>query len=235
MKKKLIVGNWKMNGTMDAAHSFIAEFSQISGSNALDAIYVICPPFPYLHLFENQSIACGAQNCHWEKSGPFTGDVSAEMLVELGCRYVIVGHSERRQSTGETNETVLAKARAVRNAGITPIICVGETEEEYNNGKTISVLKKQIQGSVPKNESNYVVAYEPIWAIGTGRIATTDDITKVFNELRTLLGNDITLLYGGSVKPDNAKEILSLHNVGGVLVGGASLNATDFFAIGHLK
>jgi triosephosphate isomerase len=184
-------------------------------------------------------IAVGGQDCHAEVSGAHTGDVSAEMLADLGCAYAIVGHSERRTNHAEDNPMVWSKAIAAQRAGLTAIICVGETEAERDRGDALDVVRRQIIGSLPDaaKASNTVIAYEPVWAIGTGRTPNNDDIAEVHDAMRALLvekmsdGDQVRLLYGGSVKPGNAAEILAIENVNGALVGGASLKAEDFLGI----
>jgi triosephosphate isomerase len=183
------------------------------------------------------SLAIGGQNCHHEATGAHTGDVSAQMLADVGAQYVIVGHSERRKGYAESDELVQAKARAVLSAEITPIICIGESIEQRESGETISVISTQLSASLP-TETQIVVAYEPIWAIGTGLVPTIAQITEVHDALRALLvktygaqGNEISILYGGSVKASNASEIFAVSNVNGALVGGASLKAPDFVPI----
>ncbi len=247
MLRKLIAGNWKMNGDL-------ASVSQLAGDLAdrLAAAEVkpncellVCPPAPLLSAVvqrvRDSGLAVGAQDCHQEVSGAFTGDVSASLLRELGCGYVIVGHSERRQYHGETNATVCAKAQAAQEAGLTAIICVGESENEREEGRALEVIANQIRASLPKGEAGgrCVVAYEPIWAIGSGKTATVADVSEVHTALRGVLAKlldaptaaKIRLLYGGSVKPSNAAELLSTDNVDGALVGGASLKADDFWGI----
>jgi triosephosphate isomerase len=205
---------------------------------------MICPPATLLARFapivKGSALKLGGEDCHAKPSGAHTGDISAEMLKEAGAKAVIVGHSERRQDHGETDAQVLAKASAARRAGLVAIICIGETLAERDAGKTLDVVKRQLQGSVPDGalSANTVIAYEPVWAIGTGRTPTTDEIQAVHAAIRAQLagrfgpaGAGIRLLYGGSVKPDNAAAILPLPDVDGALVGGASLKAADFLAI----
>jgi triosephosphate isomerase len=230
-QKKLIVGNWKMNGSI----SFLKE--NLSHWQAQKIVHqtVICPPFPLLSIAKEQLnspfISLGAQDCHNQPSGAFTGNTSASLLYEMGCKYVLTGHSERRQYHGETNDLVKEKAEIAIANHLIPIVCIGENLQEKEQGKTLSVLEKQIAASIPSNDSNFCVAYEPVWAIGTGKTASLEDITSAHNALRHQLGKNIKLLYGGSVTVDNYKEILSLDNVDGVLVGGASLKKNAF---GHM-
>jgi triosephosphate isomerase len=240
---KLVAGNWKMNGL---AASLAEIKAMIAGADALppSVELAICPPATLggaaAEVLRGARIALGGQDCHSEKSGAFTGDVSAEMWADLGARYVIVGHSERRAMHGETDAVVSAKASAVLRAGLTPIICVGETLAERDAGKTVAVVSSQLAGSVPEvaGKAAFVVAYEPVWAIGTGRTPTTAQVAEVHSILRQALekrfgahGKTVQLLYGGSVKPDNAATLLALPDVDGALVGGASLDVTSFEAI----
>lgn len=205
---------------------------------------LICPPASLLGVFaselRNSSISYGGQDNHWKESGAHTGDISAEMLADLGCQYGIVGHSERRADHGETDEIVKNKAIALNRAGVTPIICIGETREEREGGTTLAVLEKQLNGSVPNffSGETFVVAYEPVWAIGTGLVPGISDIAEAHAHIRKVLtdmgvtnADEVRLLYGGSVKPGNASEILAVANVNGALVGGASLKAEDFLGI----
>ena len=239
--KKLAAGNWKMNGSLAA----LAEVQALLAAHPAPACeMLLCPPATLLaamaDLAAGTALAVGAQDCHQNSAGAHTGDISAPMLKEAGASYVILGHSERRADHAETNALVKAKAGAVHAAGMIPIICVGETEAERDAGKTLSVVGTQLYGSLPDSFSsaNLVVAYEPVWAIGTGRTPTLDEIAEVHHYLRARLiakiGGDATklrLLYGGSVKPSNAAEIFDTQNVDGALVGGASLKAADFGAI----
>jgi len=232
--RKLIAGNWKMNGAQ-AWSVKPAGFDGIYKASERQHIDVlICPPFPFIReLFvasAGRNILVGGQNCHANVNGPHTGEVSAEMLADCGAKFVIVGHSERRAS-GETDENVMKKAEAAFRAGITPIICVGETLEQREQGDALSVVEQQIKGSIPKAHDEYVLAYEPVWAIGTGKVASVGDIRIMHEHIRKICGAEVRLLYGGSVKPGNASDILSTKNVDGALIGGASLNMADFAAI----
>lgn len=233
--KSLIAGNWKMNGLAAAAHEVENLIKRLGGSAPADRDVLICPPATLVPLFARQysdeAIQIGGQDCHWLASGAHTGDVSAEMLADAGAAYVIVGHSERRADHGETNVQVKAKAEAALRAGLTPIICVGETREERESGKAMDVVGAQLTGSLPETGDAIIVAYEPVWAIGTGLTPTRDDIEKMHDFIRSRTPQATRILYGGSVKPANAREILSISNVNGALVGGASLKAEDFFAI----
>ena len=240
--RQLIAGNWKMNG-ISAALADIETISEIAATSAPDADILICPPATLIWRAAQTAagrIGIGGQDCHPEISGAFTGDISAEMLRDAGAGAVIVGHSERRQLHGESNSFVSAKASAAWRAGLLAIICVGETEAERASGDHLVVCKDQLSGSVPDgaDSTNTVVAYEPVWAIGTGKTPTMDDIGSMHAHIRRCLtarfgseSNAIRILYGGSVKPTNAREILAVPEVGGALVGGASLKAEEFHRI----
>ncbi|GIL38509.1 triosephosphate isomerase [Rhodospirillales bacterium TMPK1] len=226
-----------MNGSLAAAEAFAFQLGSHLAKTRSAAELLVCPPATLLQRLGEKlrplNVELGAQDCHAKPSGAFTGDLGAPMLVELGCRYVIVGHSERRQFHKEDDATVRAKAEAALAAGLTPIVCVGETEAQRESGQAESVVGSQLAGSLPEAGA-IVVAYEPVWAIGTGKNATQADIQAMHGFLRSRLGTraDATrLLYGGSVKPQNAAETLATPNVDGVLVGGASLAAEDFWAI----
>jgi triosephosphate isomerase len=237
--RQLIAGNWKMNGTgASLAEIEAVARAVVAGKAACDVL--ICPPATLIApavAAAADRIEIGGQDCHAEISGAFTGDISAEMLKDAGASAVIVGHSERRQYHGETNEMVAAKAKAAYRAELLAIICIGETEAERADGREFHVCTRQITGSVPpeaKAETT-CIAYEPVWAIGTGKTPTSVEIAQIHAHIREELvarlgqeGANMRILYGGSVKPANAKEILALDNVGGALVGGASLKAADF-------
>ncbi|WGV16671.1 triose-phosphate isomerase [Fuscovulum ytuae] len=239
--RKLAAGNWKMNGTSAA----LAEVSALAQSHPAPRCDVLlCPPATLMSrmadVAKGTAIKVGGQDCHAKSSGAHTGDISAEMLLDSGASYVILGHSERRSDHGETDAQVLAKAEAAIKAGLTAIICIGETEAERDAGRTLDVVGTQLHGSVPAHATaeNLVIAYEPVWAIGTGRTPTLAEIAEVHAFLRTRLtarigsaAADVPLLYGGSVKPSNATEIFAVPHVDGALVGGASLKAADFGAI----
>ena len=241
-RRPLVAGNWKMNGLRSSA----AEFTRIvEGAQKLTAVdLMICPPATLLVLLaaaaKGTSVLIGAQDCHAEPSGAFTGDLSAEMLKDAGASAVIVGHSERRSYHKETDADVRAKALAARRAGLCAIVCVGETRAEREDGRALAVVGMQIDGSVPDGATveNLVVAYEPVWAIGSGLTPTPTDVADMHAFIRQRLGSrlgeegqGIRILYGGSVKPSNAKELLHVANVDGALVGGASLKADEFLAI----
>jgi triosephosphate isomerase len=242
----LIAGNWKMNGRLPAATALAAEVAaratDAARAGTLQAEVVLCPPATLLgevgRLVRGSPVATGGQDCRAEVAGAFTGDISAEMLADLGCRYVIVGHSERRSLYGESDATVLAKAAAALRAGLTPIVCIGETAAERDAGRALAVVERQLRGSLPATSAAVVVAYEPVWAIGTGRTASPADIGAMHSHLRAVLqdhlgpkGQAVRLLYGGSVKAANAAAILATPDVDGALVGGASLQADEFWGI----
>ena len=237
--RKLAAGNWKMNGTR-------ASLSEVKAINAelddTDPAVVICPPVSLLipACDIGGKIGIGAQDCHMASSGAHTGDISANQIADTGATYVIIGHSERRTDHGETSDMIKAKAQAAHKAGLIAIVCIGETLAEREAGETLNVLGQQMSGSIPDGATsqNTVIAYEPIWAIGTGLVPTLDQIDEAHRfmraELLTALGADaqnISLLYGGSVKGSNADDIFSVADVDGALVGGASLSAHDFVPI----
>ena len=240
--RPLIAGNWKMNGlaaSLDEAVR-IAEGAREFADRA-DAM--LCPPAPLIAQMrwrtKDSPLLIGAQDCHVKASGAHTGDISAEMLTDAGAGAVIVGHSERRNDHGETDALVRQKAEAARRAGLTAMICIGETEKERDAGRALEIVSRQLDGSVPDGEPrDIVIAYEPVWAIGTGRTPSGDDIAAVHAHIRAGLkscfgaaGGNVRILYGGSMKPDNAAAILAVPEVNGGLVGGASLKAADFLAI----
>ena len=239
----LIAGNWKMNGT-SAALGEVRSLGEKLAQTPPRCTVVICPPATLLERLSDlaapMGIVIGGQDCHAAPNGAHTGDISAPMLADAGAQYVILGHSERRANHAETDEMVRAKANAAMGAGLIPIICVGETEAERDAGSAESVVLSQLAGSVPPDwrEDGIVIAYEPVWAIGTGRTPSTDDIAQMHGTIRRDLaerfgnkGRVTRILYGGSMKPANAAEILAIANVNGGLVGGASLLANDFHAI----
>jgi triosephosphate isomerase len=240
--RQLIAGNWKMNGT-SASLGEIEAICESAAGNPPDCDLLICPPATLIAQAAWKAkgrIAIGGQNCHAEISGAFTGDISAEMLKDAGASAVIVGHSERRQYHGETDAMVGAKAKAAWRAGLTAIICLGETEAQRTSGHALVTCGRQVNESVPDGTTaaTTVIAYEPVWAIGTGRTPTNDEIVEVHNHIRESIvrrfgaeGEKVRILYGGSMKPSNAREILALRNVGGGLIGGASLKASDFETI----
>ena len=242
MRRKLAAGNWKMNGT----RSTLEEARALAAAHpAPDVDLLLCLPATLLtcaaEMFDNSPVTIGAQDCHAEPSGAHTGDVSAPMLADAGARAVIVGHSERRTDHEESDETVRDKARAAHAAGLMAVICVGETLAEREAQNTLDIIGGQMSASVPDSATgeNTVLAYEPVWAIGTGLTATTAQIGEVHDFMRARLerrfgagvGRSVRLLYGGSVKPDNAAQIFAVSNVDGALVGGASLKQADFSPI----
>jgi triosephosphate isomerase (TIM) len=242
--RSLIAGNWKMNGLAEDARALADALKARAEGAQPSSDLLVCPPFPYLGLvaqaLSGSRIAVGGQDCHSASAGAHTGDTAASMLRDIGCSYAIVGHSERRSDHHETDAQVRAKAEAALSAGLVPIVCVGETEKERNADQTMAVISRQVKGSIPvgMEAGRLVVAYEPVWAIGTGRTATPADVAKVHAEIRRLLvglvgegAEKVRILYGGSVKPDNARELLSQANVDGALVGGASLDPEAFWAI----
>jgi triosephosphate isomerase (TIM) len=242
--RPLIAGNWKMNGVKASMAEFEAMLkgaSEVAGKADL----LVCPPATLIAAFADKArgaktLAVGAQDCHPKAAGAHTGDISAEMLADAGATAVIVGHSERRADHGETDALVRQKAQAAWRAGLTAIVCVGETRADRDAGKTLDICGGQLAGSMPdgSSEGNLVVAYEPVWAIGTGLTPTSADVEQVHRFIRDYLtgrfdgeGAKIRILYGGSVKPSNAAELMCVTNVNGALVGGASLKAADFLAI----
>ena len=237
----LIAGNWKMNGTAASLPEARAVAARVDGRRARVAI---CPPATLIQRMSEalagSAVLVGGQDCHREASGAFTGDVSAEMLADAGATLVILGHSERRAGYGETDELVAAKVRAAVRAGLEPIVCVGETLDERKAGDALKVVTRQVRGSLPRelDRRAYSIAYEPVWAIGSGLTPSLAEIEEMHTAIRATLrelfgadGDKPAILYGGSVKPGNAGEILHAAEVGGALVGGASLKADDFLAI----
>jgi len=239
--RPLVAGNWKMNGLRSAS----AELTKImQGAAAVAVDLMVCPPATLLaefaRLADGSAVTIGAQDCSTEPSGAFTGDLSAEMLRDAGAVAVIVGHSERRTYHRETDADVNGKARAAWRAGLTAIVCIGETRDERVGGRTLDVVGTQAMGSLPDGATagNLVVAYEPVWAIGSGLTPTPADVAEVHGFIRERLerrygagGRQVRILYGGSVKPSNAADLLHVANVNGALVGGASLKAEDFLGI----
>jgi triosephosphate isomerase len=241
--RPLIAGNWKMNGLKTSLAEFEAMLAG-AGPLAGKADLLVCPPATLIAAFADKArgskLAVGAQDCHPKASGAHTGDLSAEMLRDAGAGAIIVGHSERRADHGETDALVRQKAEAAWRAGLTAIVCIGETREQRDAGKTLDVCGGQLKGSLPDaaTAANLVVAYEPVWAIGTGLTPTAKDVEQVHRFIRDVLvdrfngeGARVRILYGGSVKPSNAAELMGVADVNGALVGGASLKAADFLAI----
>jgi triosephosphate isomerase len=241
--RPLIAGNWKMNGLKASMAEFEAMVAG-AGSVATKADLLVCPPATLLAALAGKArgskMTVGAQDCHPKPSGAHTGDISAEMLADAGASAVIVGHSERRADHGETDALVRQKAEAAWRAGLVAIVCIGETQDHRDAGQTLQICGGQLAGSLPDGatSANTVVAYEPVWAIGTGRTPTAADVEQVHGFIRDRLterfraeGERMRILYGGSVKPSNAAELMAVPNVNGALVGGASLKAADFLAI----
>ncbi|GAB3377710.1 triose-phosphate isomerase family protein [Azotobacter armeniacus] len=245
MREKLVIGNWKMNGSLDANRRLLQELlpplAALTGADV-----AVCPPFPYLAqvgaLLEGSGVALGAQNLHTAAKGAFTGEVGAGMLKELGCRFVLVGHSERRSLFGESDALVAEKFAAALAAGLVPVLCVGETLEQRRNGTTEAVIAAQLQAALQRvgiaGIAAGVIAYEPVWAIGTGETASPEQAQAVHRHIRALLAEHdpalagaTSILYGGSVKPDNAQALFGQPDIDGGLIGGASLEAASFAAI----
>jgi len=246
MRKIIIAGNWKMYKTSVEAIELVNGLKRnLYDISTIDI--VVCPPFTALsevaEAVLESPIKLGAQDMYWQKEGAFTGEVSASMLKEVGCSYVIIGHSERRQFFGETNETVNKKLKAALDLGLIPIVCVGENLAQREKGKTFEVVKEQIEDSLAgltvEQAEKIIIAYEPVWAIGTGKVATPAQAQEVHQFIRNLLGklfnekvsDNCRIQYGGSVKPDNISELISQKDIDGALVGGASLDVNSFSAI----
>ena len=242
--RPLIAGNWKMNGlraSMAEFEAMLAGGPKVAGKADL----LVCPPATLITAFAEKArgaknLAIGGQDCHPKPSGAHTGDLSAEMLADAGASAVIVGHSERRADHGESDGLVRQKAEAAWRAALTAVVCIGETRQQRDSGKTLEICRGQLNGSLPDaaRADNLVVAYEPVWAIGTGLTPTTEDIKQIHGFIRDVLvgrfnheGSGMRILYGGSVKPSNASELMAVANVNGALIGGASLKAIDFLAI----
>lgn len=249
MRKPIIAGNWKMHKGIEETRQLLGELKDMEMSPEIEV--VVCPPFTSLseaaELLVGTAIGLGAQNMHWERSGAYTGEVSPCMLKEIGCKYVIIGHSERRQYFGETDEMVNFKVKSAFNHDLIPIVCVGENLEQRKNGETKSLVtnqvKKALEGLTEKQVERIVIAYEPIWAIGTGVSAKGEDANEVIKLIRDIIAGDfgkdisqkVRIQYGGSVKPGNIKEFMEQPEIDGALVGGASLKAVDFGAIVNYK
>jgi len=244
MRKTIIAGNWKMNKTPSEAASLAAAIAEIQGATCE---VVICPPFVDLFYakkaIEGSNVKLGAQNCHWKESGAYTGEISADMLLEVGCEYVIIGHSERRQYFGETDETVNLRTKAALAKGLKVILCVGESKEERESGVTEKVIDRQIrlglEGLTAEEMANVVIAYEPVWAIGTGLTATNEQAEEVCKFIRDLIAalfgaavaEETTIQYGGSMNAGNCAALLAMPNIDGGLIGGAALKPNDFAVI----
>jgi triosephosphate isomerase len=237
VRKIVIAGNWKMNKTQAETVEFLLGFMSHLDGVVEEREIVLCPPFTSLGALSKNLhgslVKIGAQNIHWEASGAYTGEISGDMLKELGVRYVIIGHSERRQYFGETDETVNLRLKAAQNSGLIPILCVGETKQQRDAGETESVISSQLSKDlVDIDQGNLVIAYEPIWAIGTGDTCESSEANRVIGLIRSQLSNsDVPIQYGGSVKPTNIDEIMAQPEIDGVLVGGASLDPSDFARI----
>ncbi|MBU6229485.1 MAG: triose-phosphate isomerase [Cyanobacteria bacterium REEB459] len=233
----IIAGNWKMYKTQAESLVFLKSFLPLVSDTPSDRQIVLCAPFTALAVLSQglhgSRVAVGAQNIHWELEGAYTGEISAEMLRELGVRYVIVGHSERRQYFGDTDETVNQRLKRAQQSGLTPILCVGETKQQRDAGDTERVISTQIdQGLMGVNQDNLVIAYEPIWAIGTGDTCEAKEANRVIGGIRKRLDNAaVPIQYGGSVKPSNVDELMAQPEIDGALVGGASLEADTFARI----
>lgn len=245
VRKIVIAGNWKMHKTKEEVEAFFKGLDSLTTKEGVEA--VICSPFPYLETVVERSksipVACGAQTMHFEESGAFTGEVSPVMLKDIGVTYVIIGHSERRQYFNETDETVNKKVHAAHAQELTPIVCVGESLEQREANKTLSFIEKQVKealrGVKETQIARTIIAYEPIWAIGTGKTASSEDANEVCKHIREVIksltseevANKVTIQYGGSVNPDNIAELLATSDIDGALVGGASLEAESFMKL----
>ena len=237
-----IAGNWKLNCNISEALDLSSSISNILSGKNIQSEVVLFPPYIYLdpirNIIKDNNISIGAQNCSNHVLGAYTGDISASMLSSIGCEYVIVGHSERRIGKLESNSDIALKANNVINSNMTPIICLGENAKAREEGNALKIIENQLNESIPKNiqNNNFIIAYEPIWAIGSGNIPSLDSINEMFNMIRQWLLNnnidkDTKILYGGSVNKDNAKELFSCENLGGLLIGGVSLKAREFSEI----
>ena len=243
-RRVLIAGNWKMNGLKSSLAEIDAMVAGYDAALQARLDLLVCPPatllIPAGERLAGSRVMLGGQNCHPRPGGAHTGGISAEMLKDTGAEVVIVGHSERRTNLSESDAVVMTKVRAAWTGGLVPIVCVGETAEERDAGEAVEVVTRQVQESLPDGctAANMVIAYEPVWAIGTGRTPTPQDVAQIHGTIRAILtdrfgaeGDGIRILYGGSVKPDNAGVLMAVPNVDGALVGGASLKASDFLAI----
>jgi triosephosphate isomerase len=238
-KTELVAGNWKMNGLRPDGAMLARALKERAAAvgEAQGCEILVCPPATLLSevggILAGSGIGLGGQDCHAAPKGAYTGDISAEMLADLGCSYVILGHSERRHGHGETDAEIRDKVTAAWRAGLIAILCVGETREQRQAGGAVEIVSSQLDGSIPRSASaaTLVIAYEPVWAIGTGLTATTEDIAGMHAEIRRRTPSGVRILYGGSVNPRNCGAILPLPEVDGALVGGASLNADDFWSI----
>jgi triosephosphate isomerase (TIM) len=236
-RRKLVAGNWKMNGSRAESVALASELARRARTAAMSCELLVCPPATLLTsvaaAIGDSGVALGGQDCHPEPKGAFTGDISAEMLADAGCSHVILGHSERRHGHGESDALIRRKMAAAGRAGLVPILCVGETLAEREAGEALAVVSAQLAGSIPDgiDRGGLIVAYEPVWAIGTGLTCALEDIGAIHQAIRAQIMPDARILYGGSVNPGNAASILGLADVDGALVGGASLDAQSFWAI----
>lgn len=239
MRKALVAGNWKMNGTINNVKELTSKICQTERN---DVDIMLAPSFAHMHsvseILSGTNVLLSGQDCSEFDQGAFTGETSADMLADLGCTHVIVGHSERRQFFGDDDLRVARKARKAEIKGLCPIVCVGETLEERDSGKTIEVIERQLRAVFEMIENKFVIAYEPVWAIGTGKSATPEMAQEVHENIRQysavhspVNGSDLRILYGGSVKPDNADELFSMSDIDGGLIGGASLDSESFLKI----
>lgn len=241
MRKKIIAGNWKMHKTQAESLAFVQAFKSEVEEIDQEREIVLCSPFTSLTAMSKNlhgsKIMLGAQNIHWETEGAYTGEISGQMLAEIGVDYVIVGHSERRQYFGETDKTVNLRLKAAQKYGLTPILCVGETKEQRDSGETENIIINQLKEDlVDINQNNLVIAYEPIWAIGTGDTCESQEANRVIGIIRQELDNkDVSIQYGGSVKPSNVDEIMAQPEIDGALVGGASLSAKSFARLANYQ
>jgi triosephosphate isomerase (TIM) len=240
MRQKVLAGNWKMYKTHSEARAFLDQFVALIAGRDQERIVILCPPFTALETLcaaAGQHFAVGAQNLHWETQGAYTGEISAPMLLEMGIRYAIIGHSERRQYFSETDESVNKRLRSAQHQGITPILCVGEGLTEREDNETDAWICRQLDhGLEDANLEALIIAYEPIWAIGTGKTCESAEANRVIGMIRKYLGaSNTSILYGGSVKPGNIDELMAQPEIDGVLVGGASLEAEGFARIVNYK
>jgi triosephosphate isomerase len=230
---KIIIANWKMNGTKAFAEQFMRDLRLTRSKSKI----VICPPFTLIEYIASFGAIVGGQDCHYLNSGAYTGDISPVMLKSLGCEYVLLGHSERRLNHAESSALVKLKARSAIEAGLVAVICIGETSSQYEAGETFTIIERQIRESLPETitKDNIVIAYEPVWAIGTGKIPSLEEISAIHDFIIMLLQKlvklDLRVIYGGSVKASNIRDLFLLKQVGGVLVGGSSLDVAEFTKI----
>jgi len=247
MRMVLIAGNWKMNNVSSQAKELVSGLKELVGEEFSNGCVVVCPPFTVLRdvyeVIKDSAIKLGGQNMYWEEKGAFTGEISPEMLKDTGCSFVIIGHSERRKYFSETNETVNKRVKSALKHSLTPIICVGETLEERESDKTLDVIKSHVTGALEglskEDVQKIVIAYEPVWAIGTGRTASPEQAEEIHKYIRGLVlslyseseAENLLILYGGSVKPSNVEELIKQEDIDGALVGGAALKADSFSEI----